>query len=180
MNRYVKDYLPTVFSQFREFLAITESEQPQVEELYKNTNRVLDEQFINTAENYGLSRWERILGITTKSSETNEERRFRILVFMVSQLPYTQRALENRLRQLCGEDGFSVEIDVGNFTVKVLVALEAGSSYDVIKKLLDKMVPANMYINLSLKYNQYSQLTNMTQNELAAFTHYQIRNEVFG
>lgn len=179
MDRYLADYLPPVFLDFREFMAITGSEQPKVEQIYDETDRVLTEMFIETAGEYGLSRWEKTLGVLPKASETYGERRFRLTALINSQLPYTKRALEKQLLLLCGVGNYSIEIDETSFSIKVFVALEMRSSYEIVGRLLEKMLPANMDIYLSLKYNQNSYLSSKTHEELTAFTHDQLRNEVF-
>jgi len=172
------DYLPPVFRGFREFLAIMDGEQPTVEKLYEDTNRVLDEQFIASADEYGLSRWEKSLGIFPKASETYEDRRFRLATLMSSKLPYTIRALEGQLEALCGAGNYSLEVDAINFQVIIFVALSVKNNYDVVKQMLDKILPANLYVHLSLKYNQHFQYEGIEHGEMAAFTHYQLRNEV--
>lgn len=179
MDRKLKNYLPPVFKQFREFLATIEGEQPQVERLYESTAEALEQQFLHSAGDYGLSRWETSLGIIPKASESLEERRFRLLAHMGSQLPYTHRKLEARLEQLCGTGKYSVDINCTECTIKVYVALSAESSYRVVADLLKKMIPANMEVMLSLKYNQHMQFIGMTHSEMAAYTYGAIRNEVF-
>lgn len=179
MDRELKKYLPPVFAKFREFSAIMEAEQPQIETIYESAGEMLEQQFIDTAGDYGLSRWETSLGILPKASESLDDRRFRMLALTGSQLPYTHRKLETRLEQLCGAGRYSVDIDCTGHTVTVQVSLESRNSYGLVEELLKKMVPANMIIMLSLKYNRYALFTAMTHSEMAAFTHTRLRNEVF-
>lgn len=179
MDRYLADYLPPVFAEFREFMAITGSEQPMIERIYSETDGILEELFVETAGEYGLSRWEKILGFSPKASESFGERRFRLGALMNSQLPYTRSALERRLAQFCGVGNYSVVIDEKSFSISVFVALGVKSSYEIVRQVLDIMIPANMALYLSLKYNQHSQLSAKTHKELAEFTHNKLRNEVF-
>ena len=79
MERKLIDYLPYVIRDYAEFQGIMGSEQPEVEKAWNTTDDLLDNQFIPTAGNMGLSRWEKILGITPKGTDSLEDRRFRIL-----------------------------------------------------------------------------------------------------
>ena len=44
--------------------------------------------------------------------------------------------------------------------------------------LLDRVVPVNLTVDLSLRYNQHQTLLGRTHAALAAYTHDQLRNEV--
>ena len=79
MERKLIDYLPYVIRDYAEFQGIMGSEQPEIEKAWNTTDDLLDNQFIPTAGNMGLSRWEKILGITPKGTDSLEDRRFRIL-----------------------------------------------------------------------------------------------------
>ena len=68
MERKLIDYLPYVIRDYAEFQGIMGSEQPEIEKAWNTTDDLLDNQFIPTAGNMGLSRWEKILGITPKGT----------------------------------------------------------------------------------------------------------------
>jgi len=178
LDRLIADYLPPVFKGFHAFMGIVDGEQVAVEALWDAVQQALEEQFIETAEENGLSRWEKALGITSRASEDYAERRFRILAVMSSQLPYTIRELEKRLVFLCTQDGYEVELDHENFSLSVSVALEARSSLETVQKLLEKMVPANIVVSADLKYNQHLHWSVWTHQALSGYTHGQLRNEV--
>ena len=52
------------------------------------------------------------------------------------------------------------------------------AQYDEVGKLLEREIPANMEISLSLKYNQHLLFSDRTHGSLAAYTHEHLRNEV--
>lgn len=159
-------------------MGIAGGEQVVIDALWDAVAKVLEEQFIETAEENGLSRWEKMLGMIPKASEGYGERRFRILAMMSSQLPYTFRSLEDRLAFLCGKDGYGMELDYENYGLSVLVALEARSTFETVQKLLAKMIPANLTVTAGLKYNQHKFWTDWTHHKMSAHTHSQLRNEV--
>lgn len=79
MERKLIDYLPYAMRDFKEYEGIMESEQPEFDQAWNNADDLLNNQFISTAGNVGLSRWEKILEITPKGTDSLEDRRFRIL-----------------------------------------------------------------------------------------------------
>ena len=109
MERKLIDYLPYVIRDYAEFQGIMGSEQPEIEKAWNTTDDLLDNQFIPTAGNMGLSRREKILGITPKGTDSLEDRRFRILTRINEELPYTLPQLRNILETLCGSQVITSE-----------------------------------------------------------------------
>lgn len=177
-ERYLIDYLPPFMRDFHEMKHIMATEQHEIDALWEASKKVLSDQFVSTATEDGISRHERILGIVPKGTRTLDDRRFAVLTRMNEQLPYTLPSLKHKLENLCGKDGYSVECDVKNFILKVRIALTARNNYDAVCEMLKKVVPANMVIDVSLMYNQHKKFVSYTHEQLKAFTHYQLRNEV--
>ena len=97
MNRLI-DYLPWLLKDTREMHLIMDiAEQPEVESLWHSVHSAMDEQFIGTAAAYGVRRWEKMLGIVPRGTETLEDRKISILLRLSDSLPYTYKALEQRL-----------------------------------------------------------------------------------
>lgn len=178
MDRRLIDYLPEVIKDIREYKTIMAIEQPEFEAGWAEAEYALQEAILMTATDYGLSRWEAMIGITPKASETIEERRFHIISLMSSDIPYTYRQLEKLLSNLCGEDGYEIEIDHDNYTISVKVALTARRNFEAVQELLGKIIPANLIIFTTLKYTQHKVLAGFTHAQLAAYTQYDLRNEV--
>ncbi len=175
----VINYLPDFLKEFREFKALAEAENPELLCAWEAYEELLKNQFVNDAEEPGVKRWETILGLLPKGSDTLDTRRFRILTRLNEKLPYTRRILEQQLAALCGEGGYLVDIKNGEYTLAVRVAMAARAKFEEVGSLLGRIVPANMVIDLSLLYNRHSKLAGFTHAELSARTHEQLRNEVF-
>ena len=105
MERKLIDYLPYVVQEFKEFQGITSGEQPEFDLVWD-----AHDQFINTMDNYGLSRWEEILRLVPKATDSLNVRRFRVLSRLNERLPYTLPQLRNILQTLCGKGNFTAEI----------------------------------------------------------------------
>ena len=95
-----------------------------------------------------------------------------------TQLPFSVRRLRQQLETLCGDDGYKLELDGDRYALTVKVALTAKRNQQAVEELLADIVPANMVCTTSLLYNQHADLTRFTHAQLAALTHFAIREEV--
>lgn len=178
MNRLLLNYYPGFLRGYLEYQVISESEQYEVERLWNALDVALKDQFIAEAGEYGVSRWEKILGILPKGSETLVQRRFRILTRLSEQLPYTVRMLENQLEALCGEGRYTIWLEHKSYKLIVRVSLMARNNLTDVDDLLKRIVPANLIIDLSLEYNKHKMLEKYTHRQLSHNTHNRLRNEV--
>lgn len=178
MDRKLINYLPYVVRDYAEFKGISEAKQPEFESAWGSSDDLLNNQFISTAGNLGLSRWEKILGITPKGTDTLEDRRFRILTRLNEELPYTLPQLRNILETLCGSENYSAEVMEGTYQLIVKIGLAAKNNFSDVESLLDRVVPQNLIVTLLQLYNTHAELGRFTHAQLAAYTHDQMRNEV--
>ena len=180
-ERNLIEYLPENLREVKENHAIlTMAEQPEMVNLWDAMDDVLNDQFILDATENGVSRYEAIMKIAPKANQTLDDRKFAVLTKNNEQPPYTFAALKKKLELLCGEDGYSVTRDVKNKVLTVRVALTSKNNYGDVETLLERIVPANMVIDLSLMYNQHKMYEKYTHEQLHNnFTHEQLRNEVF-
>lgn len=176
MARQLIDYLPYVIRDYDVFKGITAGQQPEFEAVWQSVYELLSNQFVSSSDDYGLSRWEKILDISPKGTDTPDDRRFRIIVRLNSELPYTMRQLEKLLANLCGEGNYSVELE--DYTLRVKIALVAKSNYNDVVSLLERIAPQNLILEVSIKYNRYNRFEGYTHADLTAFTHNSLREEV--
>lgn len=170
--------VPDVLKDVREIKALMDTETIEMNLLSAALALYLNNTFVDSADEYGIGRWESILGILPKLTDTLDERRFRVLSRINEKLPFTVRSLEQQLATLCGPSGYTVELLHEQYLLKVRVELTAKSKLEDVRALLNRIVPANMVIDLDLLYNQHSDFDGFTHGELAAYTHQQLRDEV--
>ena len=173
----VLDYLPPVVAETDEFKAIAQAENPELNNLWTEHDAVLDDQFIATMDETSCARWENMLNIKSANNDTLADRRFRILAYINADIPYTYKQLEIMLENLCGADGYTMQLQNTLYKLVVRVALSASKQYSEVEKLLKRTVPANMLIDLALLYNQHQTLAAFTHQQLSAFTHQQLRED---
>lgn len=178
MRKKLQDYLPPILLKTYEFPLLCDTEQPEIDRLRDAADAVLDAQFISTAGETAIARYEKIFGITPMDTDTLAERRFKVLAKINAQLPFSVRRLRQQLETLCGADGYKLELDGGKYALTVKVALTAKRNQQAVEELLAGIVPANMVCTTSLLYNQHADLTRFTHAQLALLTHFEIREEV--
>lgn len=177
-NVRILDYLPPVLHEFKEMIEIAKVEDPVLEDLWQEIENALLDQFLLTATERGIKRYEDMLHINVMATDDLETRRFRLLTRFNEQAPYTRRVLRNLLGSLLGEDGYELTINAADKTLKVKIELIVKGMFESVEEMLDRIVPMNMIITVELRYNQHSLLANYTHAQLAAFTHEQLRSEV--
>jgi len=178
-NRRLIDYLPNFMQEYREIGVIMETEQFEIDRLWMHTENAFADQFILEATENGVKRWESILGISPKDTDTLDVRKFRILTRLNQELPYTLRKLEQALTSLCGNNMFSIELDSAKYHIEVKLGLVNESGYQDVVDVLMKMIPANMTQHVQIMYNSNAVIGKMTHAQLAAYTHKQLKSEVF-
>lgn len=177
MDRKLIDYLPPVLAGTKEMAAVMAAEQPEIEALWEALRVVLDAGFVQTANSKALSRWERMIGIRPKAADTMETRRIRILTRMNERLPYTMRVLHQMLAAICGPDGYRVRLFADKYTLWVRVSLHHLESYEDVRAMLSRVLPANLYLDLSPDYNIYRDLLPYTFRQLSGYTYRQLQED---
>lgn len=178
-DRKLIDYLPHFMRDYREIESIMNAEQVEIDSFHDGIENALADQFILEVTENGVKRWESLIGISPKDTDTLDERKFRILTKVNQDLPYTLRKLEQALITLCGNNMFSIEVNASEYHIEIRLGLINKNNYQEIVDVLKKMIPANMTQWVQIMYNNYSMLTKFTHAEMNAYTHEQLRNEVF-
>lgn len=172
------EYLPDYFKNVREFKNSISIENQEFQEIYEKINYIHNEQFIDTCSEYAVKRWEKILDMTPNDDDTLEQRKFKILLRLSQHLPYTEEILKAKLKELCGEKGYTLSVDPINCTIEVRVTLGIKYMYDEVLKLLKKILPMHLYLDYRLLFNRHMDLKQYTHAQLKTLTHKVIKEEV--
>lgn len=178
-NRYInlKELLPLYLQEYSELAEIMNTETLEFRLLESRHNRMIDNRYIISCDEEGISRFEKILSVTPKSNDTLEDRIFRCLTKWNVCLPYNYAFLERKLRELCGTE-YTIDFDVPGQTMIVKIGIAQKNQYDSVVDILEEIVPCQIVLDISLLYNQHLTLAKFTHAQLAKFTHTQLRNEV--
>lgn len=177
-NRFLINYLPHYMQEYMEIKEIMKAEQPEIDALWSSVENAFADQYILDASEYGVMRWESMLEISPKDTDTLDERKFRILTRLNQELPYTLTKLKETLTALCGADGFSINLIAAQYHIEIKLAIGHHNNYQEVVSLLDKMIPANLTRYVRLMYNTNSEVGLYRHMDLAAYTHKFIRSEV--
>lgn len=140
-------YLPPPIAEFKEISTTLEAEEPEFALVWKAADQVLQNEFIETADEYGLSRFEKMLGVLPSIEDTLESRRARVRARWFAALPFTVKSLAAKLASICGENGFSIVKGFGSYQITIKTGLKLFGEVEEVERLLDAMVPCNMVVN---------------------------------
>lgn len=140
--------LPTLMKKYDEIVKITDSQNPEFDFVWAIEEWMRKQIYIVTAEEYGLQRYERLLGITPLEGESFSARRNHIIVRWNNTTPYTMRFLIGLLEVLTGGN-FEVIPDFHNYEMEIRVfTLDSGIISD-LAFILRYIVPANIALTSS-------------------------------
>lgn len=145
-------YLPPVLQELEEIQQIMKAESEEFNILVKEYQNLLSDQFVHEATENGLSRWEKILNIKTKPTDTLESRRWEILNRLNIKIPYTFTMLKNTLHALYG-NSYTIKLISDTYTIHIRVPQVTDAELRSTYTMLEVIVPANMIIDLSIDEN---------------------------
>ncbi len=140
-------YLPPFLAEYSEMKETLKAEEPEFKLLWDGTDKILKNEFIETADEYGISRFEKLLDILPFDGENLEARRSTVRTRWFKALPYTLRQFINKLVTLCGGNDFTVVKNFDFYEIKVITNLEMFGNVNDLKHLFDTMLPCNMTID---------------------------------
>lgn len=138
-------YLPELMQEYEEIQQIMSAEDKQIDAVDAATATVLGEAFIDDCDEYGIKKYEKILKITPGADATPESRRAVVKLRWNSKIPYTWRALINKLNEICGVNNYDLSGDLADYIVRLSTSLEMCGQVAELETWLDKMLPENMY-----------------------------------
>lgn len=152
MDRKLIDYLPPVLREVEDFKAINAANEPEIVLAWDALGQVLDNQFLDSADENGVAVWEQELRIRPKDTDTLAVRKARIKAMWARELPYTVTWLKNWLSGVCGSTGH--EEVISDYTINIQLDYDALidmiKSAEEILQTLRVVIPANMILRLTV------------------------------
>lgn len=144
----ISRYWRNAVKESKEFKQIAAAENPEFYLVWQAFERVLDNQFLYTMDDYGLSKWEQFLKVSPFATDTIDDRRFRIKTLLMGDLPYTMRSLINKLNNICGQENVQVSYIKPEFLLDIRIAFEVKNQNAAVAELLRRILPANIIYHL--------------------------------
>jgi len=142
-------YLPPFMQEYLELKKTLQSEQIDIQALEDETEKVKNNQFMLTCDEDGISRFEEMLGLTSYSEDSLESRISRVITRWNDSLPYTIKSLAERLKTLCGEDGYMITPNFNDYELNIWVRLSMSGQVDELDYMLNYIIPVNLVVNVS-------------------------------
>lgn len=140
-------YLPPFMQDFTEIAATLNAEDPEFVIVWDSADRVLKNQFIATADEYGISRFEKILKILPSKEDTLESRRSRVQNRWFNDMPCTLRTLVYRLTTLCADHGFTLtKYFTDAYTLEIHTDLELFGQVEEFERIIGSVIPCNLVV----------------------------------
>ena len=172
MDRKLLDYLPPVLRDVMEMQAINEANEPEIRLAWEAIDRVLANQFLEDADEHGVSIWERELLIYPKDTDTLEARKARIKAMWNLELPYTFTWLRHWLTGICGATGHTEGIT--DYTINVRldnnVLPNAEALAEEILEMLLTVRPCNMLVLMTASLESTGRAVVAAHTEMSRYT----------
>lgn len=148
MSNRISQHQPYYEQGIFEFQEIARIENTELTALSVQSSRILENQFVLTADEDGILLFEKLYGITAAEDDSLEFRRDRILGRIRLQPPLTERFLRQQLDNLIGAGQYELVINPNGYTIRLATAVENQSYAQEVSIIVNKIKPANMvYIN---------------------------------
>lgn len=144
MDRKLIDYLPPVIGEVKEIQLLMEAMQEEVNPLWVAAEETRNEAFFDTHTIYGISRWEKMLDLSPKGTDSLEIRNYRILARLNERLPFTMRMLRERMQLLVGEGDYQIILNSDLYWLKVVITGLDLKELQIIRQELREMIPLNL------------------------------------
>ena len=172
------DYLPMFVKSFGEMREIFRNVDLEMDEIQTDIEFLFDNAFIDSADEYGISEYEKVLGILPADGEDLEIRRARVKIRWNDYLPYTKWTLRDKLDTICGVGMYQLIEDYENYYVSVRTQITSDTVLDEVQLLLEKILPAEMEFSVGQMFNTHGKLKRYTHGELHAYTHKQLKEDL--
>lgn len=147
-NVDLASYLPLFMQGYTEVVEALKAENPEFRLFWEAVQRLLNNEFIETADEYGISRREELLGILPSKQDTLESRRSRVQSLWWNPTPYSIRAFVKKISELC--DG-KFEVDktkLSDYYLGIVTHLNQYGQTDNLRRIVTGMTPENMVVDV--------------------------------
>lgn len=143
----LKKYLPEFINEIKEFQELDRVCSVEIDELREKLLQLQNNQFIETANEEGLRKYEQMLNIAYVEDEA--VRRFNILNKYNSTIPFTMMWLTNTLNTTLGKRNFLLDMNYNKYTLTISVVASKEHLISSLYKDLRKKIPCNLVLNIT-------------------------------
>lgn len=144
----ISQFLPPVSRDSRDMQEIMRVENPEFILLWEIMADLLDNQFIPSMGELGLSHWEWILEVLPQDTDTIEDRRNRILRLLAGTRPYTVEKLQEMLDATFGRGAVGVDLNENLYEIWFILSKEMRERSSEVINYAEPIVPKNLLLKI--------------------------------
>ena len=151
--------LPPVYQAIKDMYAYARTLDTELRESLVNMAAVRTNFFIQTCDEQTLQDWENLLGISSYTGETIEERRQFVLMYLNNRFPTSESYIRHVMDMMFGSEHYQLTVgDIDPFSIMMLLTDVPSEKIRKFMAWFSKMLPAH----LSLLYGhvENTQATN--------------------
>ncbi len=141
-------YLPPFIKEYKEPVAALQAEDPEFSKAWEAVDEVLRNHFISTADEYGIARREKLLGIYPSEDASLESRRARVQNKWFNRMPYTLGMFSQKIAALFGDTDFKLSPDFAcGYKLTITTCLEQYGQVAELEDVITSMMPCNIAVD---------------------------------
>lgn len=145
-------HLPPFIQEYMEIREIMKTENPEFQLVEDESEIIKNNQFIQSCNLTGISKFEKLIGIVPSADDTLESRINRVLVRWNDTVPYTWKTLLNKLDTLCGgSDNYEIIRKLDEHKLEITTHLDLYGQVEELDYFLSYMLPASMVLDAKNK-----------------------------
>ena len=142
----ISQFLPPVSRDSQDIQEVMRVENPEFKLLWDIMADLLDNQFIPSMGELGLSHWEWILEVLPQDTDTIEDRRNRILRLLAGTRPYTVEKLQEMLDATFGTGSVGVDLNENQYEIWFILSKEMRERSGEVINYAEPIVPKNLLL----------------------------------
>ena len=171
MIDYVNRYRPELSKGNNDFDAIYSSQKNEILSLREESKKIANNLYVSTSDLDGVKRWEKFFNIKQNKDYTLEERRMIILNKILYRPPFTRQRLTEILETIWGKGNYIYELYPDDYRLLIDIDTNNPVIYLQFSRQLRNIIPANLYLILSIQYTYIYLKRNFTYNQLGSLTY---------
>lgn len=147
MQTLILNHYPPVIKQIKEIQQIAKAEDIEFSKLNTSINEVIRNMFVFTANETGVQRFEKLLGITPKAAQSLDDRK----IYILSMMNRRKMSLSELMAMLSNySEGITILNDIANMEMIVEINTDAGS-LDILNSIIDEILPLNIFFMFAMQ-----------------------------
>lgn len=142
-------YWMPILRNLKDFKEIAKAEEPELILILEAIEQTLANMYIETANEAGIERFEKIVGIIPEKGDTLSVRRFNVLSKWNNDGVYTVEKLAEMLTAFCGEGNYEIIERYNEYIIEIVTHLAIKDAFERVSGLLRDVIPCNLVLELS-------------------------------